>query len=151
MNSSHFWWTEKELWWNFDFVKEPTGTPSSVRTRRWTRWRLGSGRTPSSWKTCPASGEITFEFSLHWKLILLDSLYIILWKAVQSLPYGHQNCSLSRLCNLPSMQGLSTTMTSPAWPVTSPRSLSWRRLSQHLGRFGSSTFQCLIHIGTSFS
>lgn len=44
--------------------------------------------------------------------------------------------------------GLSTTTTSLAWPATSPQSLSWRRLSQLLGRFGLLTSQCLIHIGT---
>ena len=51
---------------NFNFVTELTGTRSSVRTRRWTRWRRGRGRTPSSWKTCPASGEITFHVSFQF-------------------------------------------------------------------------------------
>ena len=55
--------------WNFDLL-ELTGTRSSVRTRRWMRWRLGRDRTPSNWKTCPASGEIILWFELHPKLVL---------------------------------------------------------------------------------
>ena len=60
--------------WTFDLL-EQTGTRSSVRTRRWTRWRPARGRTPSSWRTCPASGEQIF--ALYGKLVSMNSLDII--------------------------------------------------------------------------
>ena len=73
-----------QFWWNFDWL-ELTGTRSSGRTRRWTRWRLGRDQTPSSWRTCHASGKQTHDVGANtWTFCetyifgFIDILHIIL-------------------------------------------------------------------------